>query len=160
MKERINQDFTAAYKAGNTHLKTTLGGVKLAITNWETSKQNTGKTITDADIINILGIEAKKRKDAIVLYTQEGSDKGLANAFKESYELELINNYLPKQMSEDEIKNIVITYLGDHILPTNDLKALRGLMGGLMKEFKSNYTGAYDAQKLKLIIEDILELTV
>lgn len=158
MKEKISADFLTAYKAGKTHLKTTLGSIRAAIGNWETAKQNAGKTITDADVINILGAEAKKRKDAIALYTQEGSEKGLANALNETYELLIIQDYLPKQMTDDQIKDVVIKFLGDDILPVGDMKIARAMFGTVMKEFKTHYNGEYNAQTLKVIAEGILEL--
>lgn len=159
MKQRINNDFLTAYKTGNIQLKTTLGGIKAAITIWETSKQNAGKTITDDDIVNILGVESKKRKDAFTLYIQEGSEKGLEKATKEVEELDIIVSYLPKQLSDEKVRNIVISFLGENILPNDDAKALRGMMGLVMKEFKTHYNGQYDSVKLKAIVEDILQLT-
>lgn len=155
----INTDFVTAYKAGDIVKKNCLGSIKTRITEWGTSKQNAGKTITDGDVIGILTSEAKKRKDAIALYEQDGSVKGLTKANHESQELAIIQSYLPKQLTEEELKAKVTTFIsrGPAIAP-GDKKEARAAFGAVMMTFATLYRGQYDPQLLKKIAEQVLEL--
>lgn len=163
MKAKILADFLTAYKAGDSDLKNCLGGIKSEITKWETSKQNSGTTIVNSDIIKIITSEIKKRKDAIVLYTQEGSIKGLDNAYKEKIEMEMLEAYLPPKLTDNEITDIVLDFLkksnADHTqTKVMDIKTRRGLFGSIMKLFSSEYLGRYDASYVKFFSETILDL--
>jgi len=62
------------------------------------------------------------------------------------FELETLQKYLPKQLSEDEMKDIVNKCLNDNI----------DNIGGIMKVFKSNYSGLFDGKKLNTIIRELL----
>jgi hypothetical protein len=62
------------------------------------------KVLTDAEIITVLSREAKKRREAVDAYTQAKRDD-LAN--KEKAEGVIIAQYLPEQLSEDEIKKMI-----------------------------------------------------
>ncbi len=57
--------------------------------------------ITDEQIVEVLKKEAKKRRESIVAYKAGGREE---LAEKEQYELDLIEQYLPKQLSEDEVR--------------------------------------------------------
>jgi uncharacterized protein YqeY len=60
--------------------------------------------LTDAEIITVLSREAKKRREAVEAYTQAKRDD---LASKEKAEAAVIANYLPEQLSEDEIKKLI-----------------------------------------------------
>jgi len=62
------------------------------------------------------------------------------------FELDALQKYLPKQLSEDEMKDIVNKCLNDNI----------DNIGGIMKVFKSNYSGLFDGKKLNTIIRELL----
>lgn len=66
--------------------------------------------ISDEQIVEVLKKEAKKRREAIVAYKDA---QRLELAEKEQYELSLIEEYLPKMMSEDEVRNLVKKALED-----------------------------------------------
>lgn len=148
-KQRILADFIAAYKAGDKIKKDCLGGIKTEITKWETSKQNAGKFISHNDIIQILTSEAKKRRDAISLYEQEGSETALNNADKERQELEIIQSYLPEQLSEEKILEIAEIVIAGNVHKQS--------FGDVMKHFSTNYKGQYDPAVLKSVTEKLLE---
>ena len=62
------------------------------------------------------------------------------------FELDALEKYLPKQLSEDEMKDIVGKCLNDNI----------DNIGGIMKVFKSDYSGLFDGKKLSTIIRELL----
>ncbi len=64
--------------------------------------------ITDEQIVEVLKKEAKKRREAIEAYKAGGRNEAAA---KEQYELDLIEKYLPKSMSENEVRSMVKTAL-------------------------------------------------
>jgi uncharacterized protein YqeY len=74
-----------------------------AITNEEVAGK-AAKVLTDAEIITVLSREAKKRREAVEAYTQAKRDD---LASKEKAEAAVIANYLPEQLSEDEIKKLI-----------------------------------------------------
>jgi len=68
------------------------------------AQAGTPKNITDEQIVEVLKKEAKKRRESIVAYKAGGREELAA---KEQYELNLIEDYLPKMMSEDEVRTKV-----------------------------------------------------
>ncbi len=75
-----------------------------AINYYEIQKGGAGYEATDEDVLTVIGNQAKQRKDSIEQFTQAGRQE-LAD--KEKKELELLNVYLPAQMSEEEITKLV-----------------------------------------------------
>jgi uncharacterized protein YqeY len=105
-----------------------------AITNEEVAGK-TAKVLTDAEIITVLSREAKKRREAFEAYTQAKRDD---LAGKEKAEAAVIANYLPEQLSEDEIKKLI----ADAIAET-DAKGPAG-MGLVMKVLQPKIAGKAD----------------
>lgn len=117
LKERINQDIKKAMQGKNELLLLVLRGLNAAIHNKEIEKRTKLSKeekdikkleelskLTDEEIIEAIAGEAKKRKDAIIEF-EKGNRQDLVD--KESKELEFIKQYLPEQMGEEAIKEIV-----------------------------------------------------
>lgn len=104
MIERINADLKTAMLARDAFQTETLRGLKAAILNEEvaTGKRDTG--LSDEDIEKLIAREAKKRDEAANLFEQGGNQE---SADKERREKELLSQYLPEQLSEDDIKKLV-----------------------------------------------------
>ena len=94
LTEKINDDLKIAMKSGDSVKLNTIRSIRSKII--ELSKRGTGSSITPEDELTILLSEAKKRKEAIEMY-QKGGRTDLSD--QEQRELEIINEYLPKQMS-------------------------------------------------------------
>ena len=77
--------------------------VLTAVTNEEVSGK-TSKELTDADVLTVLSKEAKKRKEATVAYQEAGRDDLAA---REIDEFEILETYLPEQLSDEEVAEIV-----------------------------------------------------
>ena len=103
LKETLHADLTAAIRSSDKLVSGTIRMVLTAITNEEVAGK-AAKVLTDAEIITVLSREAKKRREAVEAYTQAKRDD---LASKEKAEAAVIANYLPEQLSEDEIKKLI-----------------------------------------------------
>ncbi|MFH1129158.1 MAG: GatB/YqeY domain-containing protein [Patescibacteria group bacterium] len=117
LREKINSDIKQAMIAKQELLLLVLRGVNASIKNKEIEKRTklvkTEKDLTkleglcklnDEEIIDVISGEAKKRKDSIFEFGK-GNRQDLVD--KEQKELEILKQYLPEQMSEDAIREIV-----------------------------------------------------
>ncbi len=103
LKEKLQADLTDAIRSRNELVSGTVRMLLAAITNEEVAGK-AAKVLTDAEIITVLSREAKKRREAVEAYTQAKRDD---LAGKEKAEAAVIANYLPEQISEDEIKKLI-----------------------------------------------------
>ncbi|MBN9617018.1 MAG: glutamyl-tRNA amidotransferase [Acidobacteriales bacterium 59-55] len=99
--EKIQTDIVTAMKARDEHRLTTLRMVKSALKNKEIDKR---EALTDAEESQILTTLIKQRKDSAEQFTK-GDRPELAE--KEQLEIAMIEGYLPKAASEDEIRAVV-----------------------------------------------------
>lgn len=90
--------------AGDKTLVTTLRGLKSSILNVEIANNLRDTGLPDDQVLQLLAKEAKKRQESADLYVQGGSSEK-ANA--ELAEKQVIEQYLPKQLSDDELSSIV-----------------------------------------------------
>ena len=128
IKEQIDADLKVAMLAGDKVLATTLRGLKSAILYAEVadgSRDSGG--VSDAAIIALFAKEAKKRQESADLFAQGGnSEKSQA----ELVEKEVIAKYLPAQISDEELAQIVDTVVS----PLGDVgKDQMGRIIGLVK---------------------------
>lgn len=99
LKQQIDNDIKAAMLAKNKEELTALRSVKSMILLAETDKGSTGEISTDVEM-KLLTKAAKQRKESAEIFLKEGRND---LAQKEQFELEVINRYLPKQMTEEEV---------------------------------------------------------
>lgn len=103
LQEKINADVIAAMKAKEEVALRALRGLKSALLLAGTEAGANG-SVSDEKAIQVFQKLAKQRKESLEIYTQNGRED-LAKV--EAEELEIIERYLPKQMSEDEIKSVL-----------------------------------------------------
>ena len=103
LKEKLQADLTDAIRSRNEVVSGTVRMLLAAITNEEVAGK-AAKVLTDAEIITVLSREAKKRREAVEAYAQANRDD---LASKEKAEAAVIANYLPEQLSVDEIKKLI-----------------------------------------------------
>lgn len=104
LKVQIDADLKTAMLGGDKVLTTTLRGLKSAILNVEIAENKRDTGLTDDEVTVILGKEAKKRQESADMYTQGGSaDRAAA----ETLEKQVIEKYLPQQMDDEALKNLV-----------------------------------------------------
>ena len=103
LKSKLQSDLNEAIKSRNTLVAETIRMVLAAITNEEVAGKEK-KELSDAEVITVLTREAKKRREAAEAFEQGGrADK----AATERAEGEVIAGYLPEQLSESEINNLI-----------------------------------------------------
>ncbi len=108
LKEKINEDLKSAMKSGDKTRLSTVRSIRALILEFE--KSGSGKEISADDEIKMLTSAAKKRKDSIEQYSKAGRND-LAD--REKAELEIINSYLPEQLSPEEVEKKVIELAGE-----------------------------------------------
>jgi len=117
IKEKINQEFKEAFKAKKELEVSVLRMLNSNIKNKEFEKRaklsksgapeaelEKQSRLTDEEVLGVIGMEAKRRKDSIAQY-QNGGRPELAA--QEEAELKILAVYLPEQMGEEEIRKIV-----------------------------------------------------
>ena len=102
LKERLTEDFKEAMKAKDEVRKNTISLARAAIKQFEVD--NRGTELDDEGVIAILSKQVKMRKDALSDFEKAGRTD-LADAYKA--EMEVLMAYLPKQLSADEIADVV-----------------------------------------------------
>ena len=101
------------------------------------TKRKPNKELSDEEALSVIKKQAKQRKDSIEQF-RNGGRNDLAE--KEEKELVIISEYLPKEMSKEDIEKIAKSKKKE--LGINDKSKIGILMGALMKEFKGKADGA------------------
>lgn len=104
IKQQIDQDLKAAMLSGDKTLVTTLRGLKSAMLYVEVAAGKRDEGLDDATVIDLLSKEAKKRQESADLY-QKGGNAEKAEA--ELVEKQVIERYLPAQLSDEELGKLV-----------------------------------------------------
>ena len=100
MEKRIQADMVSAMKEKNAVKLASLRAIKAAITLAKTAEGSTGE-VSEQDIVKIIQKLVKQRKESAQQYTDAGRPELAANELAEVAEMEV---YLPKQLSEEEVK--------------------------------------------------------
>jgi len=142
--QRIDEDIKKALKGGEKAKLLVLRGLKSDIKYKAIEK---GEDLTEDDVIGVLGSAAKKRRDSIEQFKM-GHREDLVE--KESAELKIIMDYLPEQLSEDKLREII----KDAITKTGaDSPAKVGLV---MKEVMAEAKGKADGKFINRLVVEIL----
>ncbi len=134
LKERIQKDFMEAFKAKEAEKTLVFKMLQAAIKNAEIEKKG---ELGEEETVQIVSKEAKKRKDAIEAYEKGGRGE---QAEKEKKELEILSAYLPEQMPEEEIRNLVREAVEKS--GAADIKEIGKVMAILMPQVKGKADGA------------------
>ena len=109
MEKQIQADMVAAMKAKETVRLASLRSIKAAIMLAKTAEGATGE-IDDAAIVKIIQKLVKQRKESAQQYTDAGRPELAANELAEVVEMEV---YLPKQLSEEEVKAELVKIIAE-----------------------------------------------
>ena len=145
IKEQIKTDLVIAMKAHDEVAKNTLKGLISAFTNQVISDGGTPQSeVIDEVAINVIKRSVKQRKDAISQF-EKGGRNDLAD--NEKAELNILEKYLPKQMSEEEI--LKIAQKKKEEMRIEDQSKMGILVGAVMKETAGNADGSIVSQIVK-----------
>jgi len=152
LKQEIQLSANNALKAKEQFLLETLRLLLASIQIKEKDKKYKEKIegdvqLSDEEIISVLSSEVKKRNDAIALYKQ-GNRPELVE--KEQKEIDIIKKYLPAQLSEEEIKELVAKAIAS--VGAKDMKD----MGKVMAELGSKTKGKADGAVVSKIVKELL----
>jgi len=149
MRDKINDDLKTAMKAGEKDRVGTLRLINAAIKAADIEARPSGKDkISDTDILSVLAKMVKQRRDSIDQYTA-GGRQDLVD--KEQAEINVIEAYLPKQMSEDEAKTAIAAIIKEvGAAGPKD-------MGKVMAALKAKYAGQMDFGKASALTKDLLK---
>ena len=134
LRDKVNEDLKSAMKSGDKIRLETVRMLRAQILEFE--KSGIDREMNDDDAMKILLSAVKKRKESIELYEKAGR-KELAE--KESKELEIIQEYLPKQMTPKEAEAAVAKIITD--LGITSIKEIGKVMPAVMKELKGKIDG-------------------
>ena len=109
LKERLQSDLTTAIRARDELTAATLRMALTAITTEEVAGKQ-ARTLTDEEVVTVLGREAKKRREAATAFDDAGR-RELAD--RERAEGEVLAGYLPEQLSDDEIASLVLDVIAE-----------------------------------------------
>ncbi|MDK2820083.1 MAG: uncharacterized protein PWP31_48 [Clostridia bacterium] len=133
MKDKITKDMKEALKNKDKIKLQTLRMVLSSIKNEEINKQ---KSLSDEEILQVIQRETKMRKDSLEQFTKGGRDD-LADQTKR--ELEILEGYLPKQLTEDELRSVIEETINEVGAESN--KEMGKVMGALMPKIRGKADG-------------------
>lgn len=162
LKEKIQGDLQEALKNKEEIKTSVLRLLSASISNKETEKRTKiwkqkpetrteqlekESVLTDEEIIDVISSEIKKRKEAIELFSR-GGRQNLAD--KEKKEAEILQSYLPEQLSEDELKKLI-----EQAIAKTGAKEQKD-MGRVMAELMPKVKGKADSGSVSKIVKDSL----
>lgn len=149
LHEQIESDLISALKGADKEKAGVLRLVISAIKNLQIEKKIVEEGhLSDEEVLRVLGRQAKQRKDSIYEY-EKGGRADLAD--KEKNELRIIAEYMPAQMSEEDVEKVVAAKIAE--LGIADKSGFGKLMGAAMKELG----GKADGDLVKKIVEKHLK---
>ncbi len=144
LKQQLRDQLKEAMLAKNELKTSVLRFILSGITYYEINKGGAGYEATDEDVLAVINKEAKQRKDSIVEFEKAGRQE-LAD--KEKAELSVLENYLPAQMSEEEVRKLV----EEAVATTGATSAadMGKVMGALMPKVKGKADGTLVSRLVK-----------
>lgn len=144
IKEKLLNDLKEAMKDKNLVRKNTVQMVRAAILQVEKDKQI---DLTDEQVIEIIAKESKKRKDAASEFEKSGREDLIK---QNNEEIEILSEYLPKQLSNEEIEKIV-----KEVIITTGASNIKD-MGKVMKEAKEKIGASADGKAISDAVKRLL----
>lgn len=142
--EQLQSEMIQAMKQGDKDKVSTLRMVVSAIKYAAIDEKG---SMSDEAVIAILQREAKKRRESISEY-QKADREALAQ--KEQKELDIIDQYLPEMMSEDEVRSTVSSVLGSKTFPN-----FGAAMGAVMSQLKGKADGTLVSKIVKELYKQV-----
>ena len=145
LKDQLRTDLTASIKARDGLRSSTLRMVLSAITNAEVAGKQ-ARELSDEDVLGVLTSESKKRREAAEAYDEAGR---VEQAAKERAEAEVIAGYLPEQLSEDEVTDLVSATIDELGVREDGMRAMGRVMGALQPRTRGRADGGVVAATVR-----------
>ena len=145
LRDDINKDLKEAMKAKNERTVSTLRMVNSTLKNADIEARGTGKpALGDAEVLAVLQKMIKQRQESVELYRKGGRDDLVA---QEEGEIAIITAYLPKQMSEAEMKAVI-----DAAVAETGASGMKE-MGRVIGVLRGKYAGQMDMAKASALVK-------
>lgn len=146
LREQITETMKNAMRAKDAIPLATLRLILAAMKDRDIAARSKGNNdgITEDEILSMLQSMIKQRRDSIDMY-EKGGRPELAD--REAQEILVIENFLPTQMGEDEVKTVV-----DDLMTELDAKSMKD-MGRVMAALKERYAGSMDFGKASGVVK-------
>ena len=141
LKETLNNDIKSAIKTKDKETLAVLRMIKTAVQAAEIDKK---EELNAEEELTILAREAKQRRESLAEFVKAGRDELVA---KTEAEIEIVERYLPKQLSVEEVKEVIAT-VAEKIGATTQ-KEFGKLMGAVMQELKGKADGNVIKEQVK-----------
>jgi uncharacterized protein YqeY len=144
IQSKLLEDMKVALKSGDKIRLETIRGLRSQLKNSEIEK---GEALSEDDELQVLITASKRRKESI---EQFQAGQRLDRAEEEQKELEIIQEYLPQQMTELEIASLVDTVITD--LSASSISDMGKVMGTIMPQVK----GRADGKLIQKVVQEKL----
>lgn len=144
LKERLQEDWKTALKAKDKFKASTVSMAKSAVL---LAEKTDGVLLDDEKVIDVLAKEVKQRRDSVLEF-EKGNRQDLVDQTKA--EIEILLNYLPQQLSESEISDIVRQAVDE--VGANSMKDMKAVMAIVTPKVK----GRADGKLVSQIVRDSL----
>ena len=145
LKDRLRADLTTSMKARDEVRSSTLRMVLTAITNAEVAGK-AQRELSDEDVVSVLSSEGKKRREAATAFENAGRTEMAA---KEKAEAAVIADYLPEQLSAEEISEIVRAAVAQAGAAGEGGRAMGRVMGLVQPQVKGRADGGAVAAEVR-----------
>lgn len=145
LKQTLSDTIKVAMKARELERVKVLRNVQSVVKQIEIDRQT---ELDDAQVLEVLQKQLKQRHESLAIFTENGRDD-LAN--KEQFEIDIINEFMPKQMSDEEISALVNSEIA-----TQGATSMRD-MGSVMGVLKTKTAGRTDPALISKLVKDALQ---
>ena len=148
LKEKLAEDLKAAMRAKDAVRLRTIRSLRAALMEREIAERQGGEaTLTEEQELAVVQKQAKQRRDALEQYEQAGREDLAA---KEREELEVLKEYLPRQLGEDEVRAVVARIVAE--TGAASPRDMGKVMGLAMKELR----GKADGRMVQAVARELL----
>jgi uncharacterized protein len=144
MRARLTEDMKTAMKSGDKERLGTIRLMQAAIKDLEIAMRGLGKETGDADLLGLLAKMVKQREESAKVYIEGGRPELAA---KEKAEIVVIQDYLPKQLSDSEAEAAIAKVIAE--TGASGIKD----MGKVMAELRARHAGQMDFGKASGMIK-------
>lgn len=145
LKDRLRADLTAAMKARDKARASALRMVMTAISRAEVAG-DTARELSDEEVTEVLTKEAKGRREAALAFEEAGRTESAA---KERAEAAVIAEYLPEQLDERAVAELVSATIADLGVAGEGMKAMGRVMGAVQPQVKGRADGGAVAAEVR-----------
>ncbi len=145
LQQRLDEDLKTSIKVSDSLKTSVLRMLKAAIKNKEIEKR---KELSDEEIISVISTLVKQRRESIEIFSKGGRED---LALKESQELEILQTYLPKQLSPEDLDSIIIEAITES--SAEGVKDIGKVMRLIMPRVKGVADGKLVNQRVREILE-------